>query len=268
MDVPPLRLRAICLAALLATTGPLLAAGPAPAATGLELQADRLHALTALADAASAGNVPDDDTLVTAMMMTMDIADPALVPPGSAGLDAMLDLLAACRNGRRAAEQVVRLAMATPDPNATLGRISVAIDRTAIMTTACTARQMDMQSREILKRGVSSSDAVQLEDMRQMAESLPIRIGMLAMGATLTDLNPKSRARTEADALPILREAGAAMTPSMRQAVLDGVEKTLKDADSKGRIDRAARARLQAAVQDAGCTASCQLLSAPLPATP
>ncbi len=262
MDVNLLRARLLAFAAMgtFACTAQAVAVTPEASPAPLELQAQRLHALTSLADMASPENVPDRETLVTAMMIAMDVADPALVPRGDAGPAALPDLRVACANGYKATTQLVRLANATPEPGDTISRLSVALDRTTIMVTACTAREMDIQARELLKRGVGTGDAAVLGELQRLADDLIPRLTILTLGATLTDLNPNSRARTEADALPVLREAASAMTPEMRRKTLDAIDKALQKHEEAGTIDRAARARFLEPFHADACSASCKVL--------
>lgn len=260
MDVVALRTRLLGFTALAALAGTAQATVTLPPVSPLLQQTERLHALTGLADAASPENVPDRETLVTAMMVAMDIADPVLVPRADAGPEVLPDLRTACENGHSATVQLVRLAQATPDPGDILSRLSVALDRTTNMQILCAARQLDIESRELLKRGVSPGDAATLDDMRRLLDDLKPRISMLVMGATLTDLNPNSRARTTAEALPVLLEVASAMTPELRKETLDAIDKTLQKHDSGGRIDNEVRARLTEAFRGDACSASCKVL--------
>ncbi|WNH54526.1 hypothetical protein [Stenotrophomonas oahuensis] len=260
MDVVALRTRLLGFTALAALAGTAQATVTLPPVSPLLQQTERLHALTGLADAASPENVPDRETLVTAMMVAMDIADPVLVPRADAGPEVLPDLRTACENGHSATVQLVRLAQATPDPGDILSRLSVALDRTTNMQILCAARQLDIESRELLKRGVSPGDAATLDDMRRLLDDLKPRISMLVMGATLTDLNPNSRARTTAEALPVLLEVASAMTPELRKETLDAIDKTLQKHDSEGRIDNEVRARLTEAFRGDACSASCKVL--------
>ncbi len=260
MDVATLRTRLLGFTALATLAGTAHATVVLPPPSPLFTQDARLHALTSLADAASPENVPDRETLVTAMMIAMDVADPALVPRTDAGTGVLPDLHAACDNGQRATVQLVRLAQATPEPAEMLSRLSVALDRTTNMAILCGARQLNIESRELLERGVGSGDAAKLGEMRRLLDDLKPKISMLVMGATLTDLNPNSRSRTAEEALPVLREVASAMTPELRKETLEAIDKTLQKDAAEGRIDEEVRARLKEPFHGDACSESCKVL--------
>ena len=92
---------------------------------------------------------------------------------------------------------------------------------------------------------------------------------LLALAATQTDrYSPSDRAMTLASALPILREVAPGLPPDMRQKALDAIERALQKPGSDGHIDREARARLEAALRHADCTASCKVLGQRAPTAP
>jgi hypothetical protein len=263
MDVVCPLVRRLCLAAALLTASSLACAADAPTAeTPLQLQQRRLEALRLMADAASPSNVPDRETLVKGMIVVMAIADPALLPDGSAGIAALDDLRRLCANSAHAGVQLVRLAQATGDAEGMLARMSVAVDRTAIMTTACSARQLDIQGRAILARPGKRPTTAEVTAMREVAATLPGSIAGIILGATLTDLNPNSRARTASDGLPVLVEAAAAMPPATKAATLEAVRQKLAQPDSDGHIDHTARDPLLEPLRGSDCAASCTLLGA------
>lgn len=268
MDDVLLRKRPLWLALLLTAAGSALA-GPQPAGSSLELQSRSLRALTAMANEASPHNAPSYTTLSAGKLLAMTATDPALVPAGSAGMGAMEESLSVCSNGQSAGEQLFRLALATPDPEETIEFLSVAVDNVAIMSVACSARQLDMMGHELLRRGAGSDTAAVLEGMQQMVDGMITRIALLALAATQTDrYSPSDRAMTLASALPILREVAPGLPPDMRQKALDAIERALQKPGSDGHIDREARARLEAALRHADCTASCKVLGQRAPTAP
>lgn len=268
MDVVRPLARRLCLAAALFSAAatlptPVLAADPPPAnETPLQLQKRRLDALRAAADAASPTNVPDRDALVKAMIVVMAVADPALLPDRTAGLPALDELRSLCANGAEAGAHLVRMAQATGETGDMVARMSVAMDRVAIMVTACAARQLDIRGRAILARPGSRPDAAELTAMREAAASLPASIANIVLGATLLDLNPNSRTRTAMDAAPVLLEAVAAMPPASKAATLEAVEKMLGPPERDGHIDTAARDVMLQLLRRDACGAGCEVLGA------
>jgi len=268
MDVTTLHTRGFLMAALMAATASAQAAAPQPAASPLQRQARTLAALTSMADEASAGSVPNPDTLATGKFLAMVIADPALVPTGSAGMAAMEQSLSLCTNGNLAGKQLLRLAQATPDPEQSLGVLSDAVDRTGIMSIACSARQLDMMGRALLGRDTDGNTSAVLAGMQQMTDGMSFSIALVVLGATQTDASSAgNRASTLASALPVFREAAAAMTPAGRKTTLDAVKRALQKPEREGHIDRDARLKLEAALQTDACAASCQVLGKAIPAT-
>lgn len=263
MDVVCPLVRRLCMVAALVTlSASALAADPPATESPGQIQLRRLGALKALADAASPDTPPDRNALITGLALQMVIADPALVPAGTAGLGSLPALRAVCGAAAQGAVQLVQMAQASDDPSGNLARMSVAVDRSAIMGMACTARQLDMQSRAILDRATAQTDPTELDGMRAMADTLPTNIAAILLGATLSDLNPASRDRTATDALPILGEAAAVMPPATKAAALDAVQRLLARPDADGHIDRTTRDALLAPLKGSACTASCRLLGA------
>lgn len=261
MDVRSSRLGSFFVAAALATFSSLAFAADAPAEeTPLQLQQRRVDALRDVAAAASPTNVPAREELVKGMVVVIAVADPALLPPASSGLAALGDLRTLCANGEQALVHLVQMARAVGDTAATLSKMSLAVDRTMIMAAACSARQLNIQAKAALAQPDQRPTADELAAMKKEAASLPEVMSRIVLGATLTDLNPNSRVRTAADALPILREAIAALPPAGKAATIEAVEKLLAPPDKDGHIDRAARDPLLKVLRGSECTASCKLL--------
>ena len=263
MDVVRSFRRRLCMAVvLLGSAAPAMAADPPANETPLQLQQRRVDALRAAADAASPTNQPDRDALVRAMIVVMAVSDPALLPDATAGLTALPDLRTLCANSAHAGAHLVRMARATGDTEGMLARMSVAVDGTMIMATACSARQLDIQSRAILARPGKLPTAEELTAMQKEADTLPRNIAGIVLGASLTDLNPNSRARTALDGLPVLVEATAAMPPATKAATLEAVRQILDPPDRDGHIDHEARDVLLQALKGSECAAACELLGA------